>query len=58
VWNLSLTGWRFSGDLPLRVGEVCSLTVNLSSRQARSSYERYSTRKILINFTLRGFPAI
>ena len=30
VWNLSLTGWRFSGDLPLRVGEVCSLTVNLS----------------------------
>ena len=30
VWNLSLTGWRFSGDLPLRVGEVCSLTVNLA----------------------------
>jgi len=30
VWNLSLTGWRFSGNLPLRVGEVCSLTVNLS----------------------------
>src|SRR5262244_4522343 len=27
VWNLSLTGWRFSGDLPLRIGEVCSLTV-------------------------------
>jgi len=31
VWNLSLTGWRFSGNLPLRIGEVCSLTVNLSS---------------------------
>jgi len=30
VWNLSLTGWQFSGDLPLRVGEVCSLTVNLA----------------------------
>jgi len=30
VWNLSLTGWRFSGNLPLRIGEVCSLTVNLS----------------------------
>jgi hypothetical protein len=32
VWNLSLTGWRFSGNLPLRVGEVCSLTVSLSSQ--------------------------
>ena len=32
VWNLSLTGWRFSGNLPLRIGEVCSLTVNLSSQ--------------------------
>ena len=29
VWNVSLTGWRFSGNLPLRIGEVCSLTVNL-----------------------------
>ena len=33
VWNLSLTGWQFSGDLPLRIGEVCSLTVNLSIDQ-------------------------
>ena len=33
VWNLSLSGWRLSGDLPLRVGEVCSLTVNLSIDQ-------------------------
>jgi hypothetical protein len=31
--NLSLTGWRFPGDLPLRVGEVCSKTVNLSIDQ-------------------------
>ena len=31
VWNLSLTGCRFSGNLPLRIGEVCPLTVNLSS---------------------------
>ena len=31
VWNLSLMCWRFSGNLPLRIGEVCSLTVNLSS---------------------------
>jgi len=33
MWNFSRTGWRFSGDLPLRVGEVCSLTVNLSIDQ-------------------------
>jgi len=33
VGNLSLTGWQFSGNLPLRVGEVCSLTVNLSIDQ-------------------------
>jgi hypothetical protein len=32
VWNLSLTGWRFSGNLPLRIGEVCSVTVNLSNQ--------------------------
>ena len=31
VWNVSLTGWRFSGNLPLLIGEVCSLTVNLPS---------------------------
>jgi hypothetical protein len=29
VWDLPLTGWRVSGNLPLRIGEVCSLTVNL-----------------------------
>ena len=33
VWNLSMTGWRLSGDLPLRVGEVCSLTVTLPPYQ-------------------------
>lgn len=33
VWNLSLTGRRFSGNLPLRVGEVCSLTVTLPPYQ-------------------------
>ena len=33
VWNLSLTGWRFSGNLPLRIGEVCSLTVNLPTHE-------------------------
>jgi PilZ domain-containing protein len=33
MWNVSLTGWRFSGNLPLRVGEVCSLTVNLPTQE-------------------------
>jgi hypothetical protein len=33
VWNVSLTGWRVSGNLPLRIGEVCSLTVNLPTQE-------------------------
>jgi len=33
VWNVSPLGWRFSGDLPLRVGEVCSLTVTLPTHR-------------------------
>jgi hypothetical protein len=33
MWNLSLTGWRFSGTLPLRIGEVCSLTLNLPTQE-------------------------
>ena len=33
VWNVSLTGWRVSGNLPLRVGEVCSRTVNLPTQE-------------------------
>jgi len=28
--DLSLSGFRFSGDLPLRVGETCALIINLS----------------------------
>ena len=32
VWNVSLTGWRFSGNLPLRVGEGSSRTVNLPTQ--------------------------
>ncbi len=27
VWNLSPTGWRLSGTLPLQLGDVCSLRV-------------------------------
>jgi len=33
MWNVSRSGWRFSGNLPLRIGEVCSLAVNLPTRQ-------------------------
>lgn len=33
VWNISITGWRLSGDLPLRTGENCSLTVSLPNEQ-------------------------
>jgi PilZ domain len=33
VWNSSLTGWRFSGNLPLLIGDVCSLTVTLPNEK-------------------------
>ena len=33
VWNLSCTGWRLSGDLPMRSGETLSLTVTLPNEE-------------------------
>ena len=33
VWNLSCTGWRLSGDLPMLPGEPLSLTVTLPNEQ-------------------------
>jgi PilZ domain len=33
VWNLSCTGWRLSGDLPMRPGETLSLTITLPNAQ-------------------------
>ena len=33
VWNLSTTGWRLSGNLPMRPGETLSLTVTLPNEQ-------------------------
>lgn len=33
VWNLSPAGWRLSGDLPLALGDVCSLTVMLPTNK-------------------------
>ena len=32
LWNLSCTGWRFSGDLPIRPGKILALTVILPSQ--------------------------
>ena len=33
VWNFSCSGWRLSGDLPMRPGEILSLTVTLPNEQ-------------------------
>ena len=33
VWNFSCTGWRLSGDLPMRPEETLSLTVTLPNEQ-------------------------
>ena len=33
VWNLSCTGWRLSGDWPLRPDDARSLTVTLPNEQ-------------------------
>lgn len=34
VWNLSSTGWRLSGDLPLALGDICSLAVMLPTNKS------------------------
>ena len=26
IWNFSLNGWNLSGEVPLQVGQTCSLT--------------------------------
>ena len=33
IWNLSVNGWRLSGDVPLRVGQTCPLTVHLPNQE-------------------------
>jgi len=33
VWNLSCTGWRLSGDLPMRPGKTFSPTIALPTEQ-------------------------
>ena len=34
VWNFSVNGWKLSGDVPLQVGQMCSLTVNLPNEES------------------------
>ena len=33
VWNLSSAGWRLSGDLPLEIGDICSLSMTPPTNQ-------------------------
>lgn len=33
IWNVSLTGWRLSGGVPLRVGQSFPMTVTLPNRR-------------------------
>jgi PilZ domain len=33
IWNLSCTGCRISGDLPMRPGETLSLTITLPNKK-------------------------
>ncbi|MDH4085282.1 MAG: PilZ domain-containing protein [Nitrospira sp.] len=33
VWNLSPMGWRLSGTLPLKPGDVCSLNMTLPTNK-------------------------
>ncbi|HEY7532416.1 MAG TPA: PilZ domain-containing protein [Nitrospiraceae bacterium] len=34
ISNLSLNGWRFSGDVPMRIGQTFSMTVLLSHEES------------------------
>ena len=34
VWNISVNGWKLSGDVPLRVGQMCPLTVTLPNQES------------------------
>ena len=33
VWNLSLSGWRLFGDVPLHGGKIWSLTIGVPNLQ-------------------------
>lgn len=34
VWNISLHGWRLSGNLPLRVGQSFPMTIMLPNERS------------------------
>ncbi|HXC68065.1 MAG TPA: PilZ domain-containing protein [Nitrospiraceae bacterium] len=34
IWNLSAKGWRLSGDVPLRLGQTCTMAVRLPNRKS------------------------
>ena len=33
IWNLSSSGWRLSADLPLVIGDICSLSMTLPTNK-------------------------
>jgi hypothetical protein len=54
VWNLSCTGWRLSGDLPMRPAEPLSLIVTLPNEQRIEIPE--GTAIPLRSTSFRSFP--
>jgi hypothetical protein len=34
VWNISVNGWRLSGDVSMHVGQTCPLTVYLPNQKS------------------------
>ena len=40
IWNVSLNGWRLSGNLPMRSGETVSLTVKIQNEQRIAALKR------------------
>ena len=32
IWNFSVNGWRLTGDVPLRIGQTCTLIVHVSDQ--------------------------
>ena len=33
MWDFSVNGWKLSGDVPLRLGQLCPLTVTLPNQE-------------------------
>ena len=54
IWNISSTGWRLSGDLPIRPGEPLSLIVTPPNEQRIEIHE--GTAIPLHSTSFRSFP--